>query len=157
MNKRNSLNIMVLLLSVFVLLPATAVASELFLEADLTDQEIDMITEGAEGGEIPFSVAELYFELNDTDGDLGIHGLIDGEPWKWIEIESPDGRRKMKVSAHKSLRRHGLTELFFESAEPAFDELPPECSFIDSLRVCGKWKAGPLKVTNWWVKVTSAM
>jgi hypothetical protein len=31
--------------------------------------------------EIPFDVAELFFELNDTDGDLGIHALIDGEAW----------------------------------------------------------------------------
>ena len=28
--------------------------------------------------EIPFDEAELFFELNDTDGDLGIHGKIDG-------------------------------------------------------------------------------
>ena len=26
----------------------------------------------------PFAVAELFFELNDTDGDLGIHASIDG-------------------------------------------------------------------------------
>lgn len=36
--------------------------------------------------EIPFSVADVYFELYDTDGDLGIHALIDGEPWKKLEI-----------------------------------------------------------------------
>lgn len=137
MNKRHILSYLVLLLSIPFLLSAAAVAEsgvspagiELILEEDLTDDEIDMITEGDDGEEIPFDDAELYFELNDTDGDLGIHGLIDGEPWKWIQIESPDGRRKMKVTVHNSLRRHGLTELFFESAEPYFDELPPEVFF----------------------------
>ena len=45
--------------------------------------------------EEPFDEARLFFELNDTDGDLGIHGLIDGEGWKWMSIESPDERRKL--------------------------------------------------------------
>ena len=40
-------------------------------------------------GELPFGEANLFFELNDTDGDLGIHALIDGEPWRRLEIEDP--------------------------------------------------------------------
>lgn len=35
-----------------------------------------------EGNEIPFSEAEIFFELNNTDGDLGIHSSIDGDAWK---------------------------------------------------------------------------
>ncbi|UCD82196.1 MAG: hypothetical protein JSW26_12455, partial [Desulfobacterales bacterium] len=31
--------------------------------------------------EISFDEAKLFFELNNTDGDLGIHALIDGEAW----------------------------------------------------------------------------
>lgn len=62
-------------------------------------------TTWAGDNEIPFSVANVFLELNDTDGDLGIHALIDGQ------------------------RQQGLTELFFESAEPPFDELPPETFF----------------------------
>ena len=42
--------------------------------------------------EIPFDEAEIFFELNNTDGDLGIHALIDGEPWKRLEIEDPNER-----------------------------------------------------------------
>ena len=37
--------------------------------------------------DIPFDEAELFFELNNTDGDLGIHGKIDGDEWKRLEIE----------------------------------------------------------------------
>ncbi len=87
------------------------------------------LTAQAEGGEMPFSVSELYFELNDTDGDLGFHGLIDGEPWKKLEIEGPDERLLALIRLRSQLRRQGLTELFFESAEPNFDDLPPEVFF----------------------------
>ena len=37
--------------------------------------------------EIPWEVAEVFFELNNTDGDLGIHSLVDGGPWKRLQIE----------------------------------------------------------------------
>ena len=79
--------------------------------------------------EIPFAVAEVFFELNNTDGDLGIHALIDGEPWKELEIEDPREREILDVRVKRRLRRQGLTEIFFESAEPTFDELPPRRFF----------------------------
>ncbi|MDJ0654049.1 MAG: hypothetical protein QNJ40_07850 [Xanthomonadales bacterium] len=75
--------------------------------------------------EIPFDEANVYFELNNTDGDLGIHALIDGEPWKKLEIEGPNERTQLLIRLRSKLRRQGLTELFFESAEPTFDELDP--------------------------------
>jgi hypothetical protein len=83
----------------------------------------------AEEEEIPFEEAEIYFELNDTDGDLGIHSLIDGEPWKHLEIEDPRGRQMLNIFVQGRLRRQGLTEIFFESAEPTFDELAPRRFF----------------------------
>lgn len=72
-----------------------------------------------------FGEANLFFELNDTDGDLGIHSLIDGEAWKSLEIEDPFERLMLRVSVSGRLGKQGLTELFFESAEPPFDELSP--------------------------------
>ena len=59
-----------------------------------------------------FDVATIYFEMNHTDGDLGIHALIDGEGWKILEIESPDEQQMVMVLAKGSLRQHGMTELF---------------------------------------------
>jgi len=79
--------------------------------------------------EIPFDVANVFFELNDTDGDLGIHALIDGEPWRELSIEDPNERENLEIRLRSRLRRQGLTELFFESAEPTFDELAPERFF----------------------------
>ena len=79
--------------------------------------------------EIPFDVAEVFFELNDTDGDLGIHALIDGDAWKRLRIEDKNERRLLSVKVRGRLRRQGLTEIFFESAEPTFDELPAPTFF----------------------------
>jgi hypothetical protein len=73
-----------------------------------------------------FSEAELFFELNHTDGDLGIHASIDGGPYSKLEIEDPNEHRILLVRASGHLAKQGLTQLFLESAEPPFDELAPE-------------------------------
>jgi hypothetical protein len=82
-----------------------------------------------DGEEIPFDEANIFFELNHTDGDLGIHALIDGEAWKRLEIEDPREREMLDIRVTGRLRRQGLTEIFFESAEPSFDELRPRRFF----------------------------
>ncbi len=86
----------------------------------------------------PFGDAELYFELNDTDGDLGLHALIDGEEWKLLEIKDPYGRDLLTVMPEGRLARFGMTELTFESAEPDFDDLPPQDFF--KLFPAGRYK-----------------
>lgn len=79
--------------------------------------------------EIPFAEAELFFELNNTDGDLGIHSSIDGNGWKRLMIEDSQERKMLDINVKGRLRNQGLTQLFFESAEPRFDELAPEVFF----------------------------
>ena len=83
----------------------------------------------ADHDELELDEAYLYFELNDTDGDLGIHGKADGDAWKRMKIEAPNERNLLNIRVRSKLRRQGLTELFFESAEPTFDELDPEVFF----------------------------
>jgi len=80
-------------------------------------------------GEIPFAEAQVLVQLNDADGDLGFHARIDGDAWKRLTIESPSGKTLLKVNLRGSLRRQGLTEFAFESAEPTFDVLPPSVFF----------------------------
>ena len=80
----------------------------------------------ARGQAIPLDEAQVLAELNDTDGDLGFHALIDGEAWDRLAIRDPNGRQILSVRPTRSLARQGMTELFFESAEPEFDELSPE-------------------------------
>jgi len=72
-----------------------------------------------------FEEADIFFELNNTDGDLGIHGKVDGGPWTKIWLKDSTHRQLMNVTARGRLRQQGVTELFFESAEPIFEDLPP--------------------------------
>ncbi len=74
---------------------------------------------------LPFPVAQLFFELNDSAGDLGIHAEIDGNAWASLEIEGPGDRPLLSLVSKGKLRTQGLTQLAFESAEPSFDELDP--------------------------------
>ncbi len=77
-----------------------------------------------EGDEvIPFSDVGIIFETNFTDRDTGIQISLDGEPWKEIEVEGPDGKL-VEVENDNNLEKFGLTELFFESNEPNYDDLP---------------------------------
>lgn len=79
--------------------------------------------------EIPFADAEVFIELNNTDGDLGFHSNIDGDPWRRLIIEDPQERKILNIYTNGRLRRQGLTQLSFESAEPSFDELNPHRFF----------------------------
>ena len=85
----------------------------------------ELWAEDDDDDEIPFDEAQIFFELNNTDGDLGIHALIDGEPWKRLSIEDLRERKMLDIKVKGRLRKQGLTEIFFESAEPTFDELDP--------------------------------
>jgi len=75
--------------------------------------------------ELEFGESLLYFELNNTDGDLGIHGKVDGDEWQQVRLEDPTGRSLIEIVNRGNVAIQGLTELFFESAEPTFDELNP--------------------------------
>ncbi len=77
---------------------------------------------------IPFDVAEIFFEFNSTDEDLGIHALIGGDAWEKLEIKGPRGMI-LDIKIKGRLMKQGLSEIFFESAEPSFDELSSEVFF----------------------------
>ena len=90
---------------------------------------------------LPLDEAQVLAELNATDGDLGFHALIDAEAWDRLTVRDPDGRVILAVRPRRSLARQGLTELFFESAEPEFDELSPEEFFA-------RFPAGLYRITG---------
>ena len=66
----------------------------------------------------------MRIELNSTDGDAGLQVELDAEPWRSIQIYFPDGRKMVDFTTRGKLGNFGLTELFSESNEPPFDELP---------------------------------
>jgi hypothetical protein len=84
---------------------------------------------GMEKPSVPFSQAELFVELNDTDGDLGLHAAIDGGTWTLLEVDDPRDRPLLGIVSAGRLRSQGLTQLAFESQEPSFDELDPAAFF----------------------------
>jgi hypothetical protein len=74
--------------------------------------------EGRRGPEIPFSTLKLFFEFNSTDNDLGVQLLLDAEDWKRVTGFDPGNKQIVEILASGRLGELGITELFFESAEP---------------------------------------
>jgi hypothetical protein len=74
--------------------------------------------------QIPFSKAKIIFEFNSSGPDLGIQVSLDGEPWREIKIVDPKARTLLDIEAKGRLKRFGLTELFAESDEPNFADVP---------------------------------
>lgn len=73
---------------------------------------------------IAFEEAKFLIEHNSTDEDTGFQGFVDGEPWRELRILNPQGQVILEVEPAGKLRKLGLTELFFETQEPANAEVP---------------------------------
>lgn len=72
---------------------------------------------------IPFSKHDLYFELNATDGDVGLHGILDADSWKVATIKGPGGTFNVLLAVpNQASPEFGMTELFFESNEPPLED-----------------------------------
>jgi hypothetical protein len=85
---------------------------------------IPAIAQGAPHRPAPFDDARLEIEVNATDGDAGFQIFADAEEWKRFEIFRPDGGRIVNFRTDGNLDDFGLSELFSESSEPPFTELP---------------------------------
>jgi hypothetical protein len=76
---------------------------------------------------ILLSIKKIFFEYNSTAsalGDLGVHVFLDGEDWREIKIINPDGRTIFEVEGKGPYKELGMTELFFEGAEPDLADVP---------------------------------
>lgn len=72
----------------------------------------------AAGDVIALKEAKLNIEHNATDNDTGFQGAIDSEGWESLTVTGPDGI-VLSFRGEGTLRDVGLTELFFETVEPA--------------------------------------
>jgi len=72
----------------------------------------------------PFSFARIYIEYNASANDLGFHVTMDGPNWKTFNIVNPNGVKVWEVVGKAAYAELGMTELFFEGAEPNLDEFP---------------------------------
>jgi hypothetical protein len=73
----------------------------------------------------PLKEAKLNIEHNATDLDTGFQGAIDSEGWQQLDVRGPDGVI-LTLKGRGALADLGLTELFFESVEPANADLAIE-------------------------------
>lgn len=70
--------------------------------------------------------SRIYIEYNSTDNDLGFHVALDGEDWRSLRIHNPNGTVIFEVTGRAGYRDLGMTELFFEGAEPELADVPLE-------------------------------
>ncbi len=81
-------------------------------------------TLASQSGAAQFSIARLYIEYNASANDLGFHVSLDGANWKSMSIVNPRGRTIFEVEGAAAYATLGMTELFFEGAEPNLDDFP---------------------------------
>jgi hypothetical protein len=71
------------------------------------------------------SVTKVFFEFNSSAFDLGVQVFLDGE-WKMLTIVNPQQLTIFEVEGKGPYADLGLTELFFEGAEPSLFDVPLE-------------------------------
>jgi len=77
-------------------------------------------------GAVELEEARIYIEYNQSGDDLGFHVFLDGEDWMSLAITNPLGEVVFEVDGYAGYAELGLTELFFEGAEPTLSEYPLE-------------------------------
>lgn len=70
-----------------------------------------------------FEDTSIKWEVNATDKDAGIQIFLDGEGWKDVTIDAPNGREVFSAEVKGRLANFGGTELFLETAEPEYQNL----------------------------------
>ena len=78
------------------------------------------------GEKIALEISKIFFEYNSSANDLGVQVSLDGEDWKKLRIVNPKHRTIFAVTGKGPYKNLGLTELFFEGAEPTLSEVPLE-------------------------------
>ncbi len=72
--------------------------------------------------EVALSIAKIFWEYNASANDLGVHVSLDGEDWVKLALENPGESILFQVVGRGPYRMLGMTELFFEGAEPSLDD-----------------------------------
>jgi len=73
-------------------------------------------------GELTLATLKFFIEFNETDEDIGVQAVLGGEPYKRLSAYRPDGRKILDLRPRRNLKMQGLSDFFFESAEPSLDE-----------------------------------
>ncbi len=78
----------------------------------------------APGNRLELSRSRIYWEYNSSANDLGVHVTLDGQNWKRLKIFRPNDSLLFDVRGFGPYQNLGMTELFFEGAEPNLDDFP---------------------------------
>lgn len=91
-----------------------------------------------------FDETLVLVEINATDGDAGFHAKFDAGAWRQVKMYSPDGEKIFQEQSNSALTDQGLTENFFESAEPlcAFDPEEPDEEVVTLAEFLDRFPAG---------------
>jgi len=73
---------------------------------------------------VKLETSRIFIEYNSSAGDLGFQVSLDAEEWKSFKIINPKGLTIFQVDGKGPYGRLGLSELFFEGAEPTLDTFP---------------------------------
>jgi hypothetical protein len=106
--------------------PTTPTKTESDAGSPVADAELQAAeTDEAEatGARVAFADAELFFEFNSTDDDLGLQLFLDADGWKRVRVLDPARNEIVFLEAERRLAKLGITELRFESAEPSPEEV----------------------------------
>ncbi len=74
--------------------------------------------------ELTLATLKFFIEFNETDEDIGVQAVLGGEPYTRLSAYGPNGRRILDLRPRRGLKRQGMSDFFFESAEPTLDEFP---------------------------------
>jgi hypothetical protein len=105
--------------------PTTPTATDVGPGSTPSDVELQAAeADESDGATVPFAEAQVFFELNSTDNDLGLQLFLDTDDgWKRVRVLDPARRDVILFETGGRLSRLGLTELRFESAEPSPEEV----------------------------------
>ena len=108
-------------------------------------------------GVVELDEAKVLVEINATDGDAGFHAFFDGDPWMVMRLRCPDGELGFRLRMKGKVAEQGMTEGFFESSEPSFEDQPLE-EFLDRFpegtyqfngrTTKGEWLTGDAELTH---------
>lgn len=72
--------------------------------------------------ELTLETLKFFIEFNETDEDIGVQSVLGGEPYKKLDAYAPDGDKILSLRPKNGLKMQGMSDFFFESAEPTLDE-----------------------------------
>jgi hypothetical protein len=112
---------------------------------------------GPRGSDLELETLKFFIEFNETDEDVGVQCVLGGEPYKSIKAYGPDDKKILDLKPRRALKKQGMSDFFFESAEPSLDDFsmqaflkrfPPGKYEFETITLEGDDQDGETKLTH---------